>query len=158
MAKKGASIAWIRRSASSVFWMLIAAVLPVACTAPQAPRVDNPLVGNWVTAENASITIRPNTIVQHQPDGETTMLDKSVCHGEYRFAYDTKSRQELTSLIPRQPELRQRLSDLLVEPSYPVAELGCDRGDQTYVLLNDRELLAIYRDGDIGAIERLARR
>jgi hypothetical protein len=47
---------------------------------------------------------------------------------------------------------------MLVEPSYPVAMLVCDRGDQTYVLLNDGELVAIYRDGDIGAIERLARR
>ncbi|MBV8090766.1 MAG: hypothetical protein JO139_14575 [Alphaproteobacteria bacterium] len=47
---------------------------------------------------------------------------------------------------------------MLVEPSYPVAMLDCDRGDQTYVLLNDGELVAIYRDGDIGAIERLARR
>jgi hypothetical protein len=47
---------------------------------------------------------------------------------------------------------------LLVEPSYPVARLDCDRGDQTYVLLNDHQLVAIYRDGDIGAIDRLARR
>jgi hypothetical protein len=49
------------------------------------------------------------------------------------------------------------LSDELAEQSYPVAELDCDKGDQTYVLLNDHQLLAIYRDGDIGAIERLAR-
>lgn len=138
--------------------MLIATALPLACTLPQPPSAENPFVGNWVTAENASITIRPDTIVQHQPDGESTMLDKSACRGVFRFAYSTKSRQELTGLIPRQPELRQRLSDLLVEPSYPVAELDCDRGDQTYVLLNDGQLLAIYRDGDIGAIERLARR
>ena len=39
-----------------------------------------------------------------------------------------------------------------------MAELDCDRGDQTYVLLNDRQLVAIYRDGDIGAIEQMARR
>ena len=50
------------------------------------------------------------------------------------------------------------MSDLLAEPSYPIAELDCDRGDQTYVLLNDRQIVAIYRDGDIGAIDRLARR
>jgi hypothetical protein len=47
---------------------------------------------------------------------------------------------------------------LLVAPTYPVASLRCDRGDHTYVLLNDRELVAIYRDGDIGVVERLARR
>jgi hypothetical protein len=76
----------------------------------------------------------------------------------FRFGYDTQSRQALTDLIARQPDLRKKLSELLVESSYPVARLDCDRGDQTYVLLNDRQLVAIYRDGDIGAIDRLARR
>jgi hypothetical protein len=132
--------------------------LLLACTPSEAPRVENLFVGNWVTAENASITIRPDTIVQHQPDGESTILDKTACRGVFRFAYGTKSRQALTSLVPRQPDLRQKLSDVLVEQTYPVAELDCDRGDHTYVLLNDGQLLAIYRDGDLGAIERLARR
>ena len=132
--------------------------LMLACTPSPAVRVEDPFVGNWVTAENASITIGPDTIVQHQPDGESTTLDKTACRGMFSFAHGTKSRQDLTSLVPRQPDLRQKISDILVEQSYPVAELNCDRGDQTYVLLNDRQLLAIYRDGDIGAIERLARR
>jgi hypothetical protein len=120
--------------------------------------VENPFVGDWLTAEDASITIRPDTIVQHQPDGESTTLDKNTCRGVFRFIYATKSRDALTGLISRQPDLRERLSTILVEQSYPIAELDCDRGDQTYVLLNNRQLLAIYRDGDIGAIERLARR
>ena len=68
------------------------------------------------------------------------------------------SSQALTALLPRQPGLGKNLSDLLVAPTYPVAQLHCDHGDQTYVLLNDNQLVAIYRDGDIGAIERLARR
>jgi hypothetical protein len=119
--------------------------------------MENPFLGTWVTAENASIVIRQDTIVQNQPDGQSTALDKNVCRGVFRFAYGTKTRQALTDLVPRQPELRHRLSDLLVEPSYPTAELDCDRGDQTYVLLNERQLVAIYRDGDIGAIDRLAR-
>jgi hypothetical protein len=120
--------------------------------------MEDPFVGNWVTAENAGITIGPDTIVQHQTDGESTTLDQTACRGRFRFAHGTKSRQDLTGLVPRQPDLREKISDILVEQSYPVAELNCDRGDQTYVLLNDRQLLAIYRDGDIGAIERLARR
>lgn len=135
----------------------VLAAIPLACALPQAPQTENRFVGTWVTADNASITIRPDTIVQHQPDGESTALDKNACRGIFRFSYGTKSRQALAALVPRQPELRQRLSDLLVEPNYPVAELDCDRGDQTYVLLNDRQLVAIYRDGDIGAIDRLAR-
>ncbi len=138
--------------------LITCSALVIACTPPPAVRVEDPFVGNWVTPENASITIRPDTIVQHQPDGESTTLDKAVCRGMFSFAHGTKSRHDLTSLVPRQPDLRQKISDILVEQSYPVAELNCDRGDQTYVLLNDRQLLAIYRDGDVGAIERLARR
>jgi hypothetical protein len=120
--------------------------------------VQNPFLGTWATADNDSVTIRQDTIVQTQPDGRSTALDKETCRGVFRFAYDTKSSQALTDLIARQPEVRKKLSELLVEPSYPVARLDCDRGDQTYVLLNDRQLVAIYRDGDIGAIDRLARR
>ena len=136
---------------------LIAAAVPFACTPPPPPQAGNPFIGHWVTTDNVSITIRADTIVQHQPDGESVALDKNTCRGIFRFSYGTKSRHALTALVPRQPELRQRLSDLLIEQTYPVAELDCDRGDQTYVLLNDRQLVAIYRDGDIGAIDRLAR-
>jgi hypothetical protein len=138
--------------------VITCSTLVLACTPSLPQRVEDPFAGNWVTAENASITIRPDTIVQHQPNGESTTLDQTACHGMFSFAHGTKSRQELAGLVPRQPDLRQKISDILVEQSYPVAELNCDRGDQTYVLLDDRQLLAIYRDGDIGAIERLARR
>jgi hypothetical protein len=130
----------------------------LACSFAPPPQVGNPFLGDWFTAEDARITIRSDTIVQHQPDGETTILDRNTCRGVFRFSYGTRTRDALTSLILRQPDLREKLSAALVEESYPVAELDCDRGDQTYVLLNDGQLLAIYRDGDIGAIERLARR
>jgi hypothetical protein len=138
--------------------VVLGAALPLACTPSPPPAVSNPFVGDWATAENAGITIRQDTIVQHQPDGQSTTLGTSTCAGVFRFTYGTKSREMLTNLVPRQPNLRQRLSQLLIEPSYPVAELDCDRGDQTYVLLDNRNLLAIYRDGDIGAVEQLARR
>jgi hypothetical protein len=137
--------------------VLILAAMPPACVAPE-PTVRNPFLGTWTTADNDSVTIRQDTIVQTQPDGRSTALDKDTCRGVFRFGYDTQSRQALTDLIARQLDLRKRLSDLLVEPSYPVARLDCDRGDQTYILLNDHQLVAIYRDGDIGAIDRLARR
>jgi hypothetical protein len=137
--------------------MVIIAAVPLACAPPASNRAESAFVGNWATGENASITIRPDTIIQHQPDGQSTALDMKSCRGVFRFTYGMKTRQALIGLLPRQPELQRRLSDLLVESSYPVAELACDRGDQTYVLINDRQLLVIYRDGDIGAIERLAR-
>ena len=145
-----------RRCLGRAVAVLISAAL-LACVAPES-SVQNPFIGTWATADNDSVTIRQDTIVQAQPDGRSTALDKETCRGVFRFVYDTKSRQTLTDLISRQPDLRKKLSELLVEPNYPVAMLDCDRGDQTYVLLNDRQLVAIYRDGDIGAIDRLARR
>ena len=147
-----------RRGFGRAIPVLVLAAVPLACVASPEPSVQNPFLGTWATAENDSVTIRQDTIVQTQPDGRSTALDKETCRGVFRFAYDTESRQALTDLIARQPEVRKKLSELLVEPSYPVARLDCDRGDQTYVLLNDRQLVAIYRDGDIGAIDRLARR
>ena len=147
-----------RRRLGRVVKLLILAAAPLGCAAPELPPVLNPFIGTWATADNDSVTIRQDTIVQTQPDGRSTALDKNTCGGVFRFVYETKSRQALTDLITRQPGLRQKLSELLVEPSYPTAQLDCDRGDQTYVLLNDRQLVAIYRDGDIGAIDRLARR
>jgi len=147
----------LRRILSLLAALAVASPL-LDCTVSPPPQVENSFLGDWVTAEDARITIRSDTIVQHQPDGETTTLDSSTCRGVFRFNYDTRTRDALTSLILRQPDLRERLSAALVEQSYPVAEVDCDRGDQTYVLLNDGQLLAIYRDGDIGAIERLARR
>jgi hypothetical protein len=146
-----------RRPFPRVLLMLLLA-LPAACAAPQPPQVQNPFVGTWADADNDTITIRRDTIVQHQPDGRSTALDNNACNGAFSFAYATWSRRELSGLLPRQPGLSKDLSDLLVAPSYPVAVLHCDHGDQTYVLLNDRQLVAIYRDGDIGTIERLVRR
>ena len=139
--------------------MMILGAFPLACAGPSPPSASsNPFIGTWATADNNSVTIRQDTVIQTQPDGRTTALDPATCRGVFRFGYDTKSREALTDLISRQPGLRRKLSEMLVEPSYPVATLDCDRGDQTYVLLNDGELVAIYRDGDIGATERLARR
>lgn len=142
---------------------LFAAALPLACAAPRPapappPRAANPFLGTWATADHASITFRPHTVLQNPPGGPPQAFGKDTCNGVFDFSYGTESRAELTSLVPRQPALRDRLSQLLLRPDYRVARLACDRGDQTYVLLNDREIVAIYRDGDIGAIERLARR
>ncbi len=134
--------------------------LPLACAMPRptAPQGDNPFLGTWVAAEHASITFRPDTVLQNALRGVPQAFDHDTCGGVFRFRYASKSREDLAALIPHQPGLRDQLSRLLPQPRYRVAELVCDRGDQTYVLLNENELLAIYRDGDIGGIERLARR
>ena len=136
---------------------MLSLLAQVACAAPQ-PQVQNPFLGTWANADNDAITIRADTVVVNQPNGQSTALGNAVCGGVFGFAYATWSSQTLTALVSRQPGLGKNLSELLVAPTYPVAQLHCDHGDQTYILLNDRQLVVIYRDGDIGAIERLARR
>ncbi|MGH7048404.1 MAG: hypothetical protein ACREE2_18660 [Stellaceae bacterium] len=140
----------------AIFVVLSGAI--AGCATPPPAQPQNAFVGTWADADNDTIAIRPDTVVQNQPDGRRVPLDGGVCDGVFNFGYATRSRGALTSLLPRQPGLAKSLSDLLVAPVYPVAVLHCGGGDQTYVLLNEHQLVAIYRDGDIGAIERLARR
>jgi hypothetical protein len=92
------------------------------------------------------------------PDkGTATTMDKSECNGVYTLAYGRMETAPLKQLFPSQPDLRKQIQELLVEPQYPVAELTCDRGGTTYLMLDDRQLVAIYRDGSIGGIERMTR-
>ena len=117
----------------------------------------NPFLGAWATPERNQITFRDSTLVV-SPTGEPqTEMSPQSCAGKFRFGYGRKSRDALTALVPQQPDLRARLGALLQQPEYPVAELGCDQGDNTYVLLDDRDLVAIYRDGNVAAVERLSR-
>jgi hypothetical protein len=134
----------------------LAAALPVACTMPEPPPA-NPFAGAWATAEHQQIAFRDNTVVVNPPDAAPTPMGAESCAGAFRFSYGRKSREALLGLTPHQPDLRNRLATILVQPDYPVAELACGAGDSTYVLLDERDLVAIHRDRDIGGIERLSR-
>jgi hypothetical protein len=136
---------------------LLPAIAVTACaTPPAAPS--NPFVGAWATSDNNTVALREDTVVESGPNGQTTPLGTGTCNGAFSFHYAVWRREALITLLPRQPGLSENLSELLTAPTYPVALLRCDQGDHTYVMLNNHELLAIYRDGDIGAVERLARR
>lgn len=150
---------WAPPALSRIAAVVILAALPLACVAPTpTPQPEqNPFLGVWANPDNDRITFRPDTVVQTQQDGQSTALDSNACAGVFHFGYGKRTREAIADLIPAQPDLRERLSHLLAAPSYPVAELACDQGDQTYVLLDDRELVAIYRDGTIAALERFSR-
>jgi len=135
----------------------LAVTVLAACAAPPAAP-PNPFVGSWANANNDTVALRQDTVVENAPGGGTVALDSAACSGAFNFGYTTWNTQALLALLPRQPNLTKNLAELLTAQSYPVAVLHCGQGDHTYVLLNDRELIAIYRDGDIGAVERLARR
>jgi len=56
-----------RKRFRRVVAVLILAAIPLACAAPE-PSVQNPFLGTWTTADNDSVTIRQDTVVQKSPD------------------------------------------------------------------------------------------
>jgi hypothetical protein len=145
----------IVKSLPRLVLLALAAALPIGCAGPEPPA--NPFAGAWTTAERQQIAFRDNTIILNPPDALPTAMAAESCAGAFRFGYGRKSREALIGLASQQPDLRGRLASLLVRPDYPVAELACGEGDSTYVLLGERDLVAIYRDRDIAGIERLSR-
>jgi hypothetical protein len=132
------------------------AVAPAACTIAPPPSL-NPFVGSWSTAERQQIAFRDDTVVFNPPGEKPTPLGAETCSGKFRFAYSRQTRDALLALAGRQADLRRRLTGLLVQPEYPVAEMTCGEGGTTYVMLGDRELVAIHHDLDIAGIERWSR-
>lgn len=137
--------------------LVLAAALPAAC-APATPFGPvNPFVGAWSTAERQQIAFRDDTVVMTPPGAPPTPLSAAVCDGRFGFRYDRKSRAALLAMTPQQPDLNRRLAGQLTVPEYNVAELTCGDGGTTYVLLGERQLLAIYRDRDIAGLASLTR-
>jgi len=135
--------------------LAFAAGLPVACATLEPPA--NPFVGAWTTAERQQVAFRDNTVVVQPPNAAPTAMAAESCDGAFRFGYGRKSREALLGLTPHQPDLKKKLAALLVRLDYSVAELACGEGASTYVLLDDRDLVVIHRDRDIGGIETLSR-
>jgi hypothetical protein len=135
----------------------LAALLPAACGAISPPPPANPFAGPWSTAERQQIAFRDDTVVFHPPGEKPTPLGAETCSGKFRFAYNRQGRDALLAMAGRQGDLRRRLTEVLVQPEYPVAELSCGEGGTTYVMLGDKELVAIHRDQDIAGVERWSR-
>jgi hypothetical protein len=137
---------------------LFAAGFLAACV-PEAPEQPaSPFFGDWTTAEGDGVGFRAATLVQNRSDGTTVTLGSDTCDGAFRFAYGERSRAELMRQAGQLRDVRQALDRLLTYPSYEVAELTCGSGTQTYVLLDEARLVAIYRVEDIARLEPLSRR
>ncbi len=136
----------MRRIVTTLPRLAVSALLAALAAGCAAPPPVNPFAGAWATADRQQIAFR-----------DDTAMGAESCAGAFRFGYGRKSREALIGLAPHQPDLRGKLASLLVRPDYPVAELGCGEGDSTYVLLDERDLVAIYRDRDVAGIERLSR-
>jgi hypothetical protein len=150
------------RRARQCAFLVLMATFPAACAMPPPPPAAalppaNPFLGTWADSDHDRITFRPDTVVLDTATGPGTPLGKATCNGVFRFAYASRTRAELTALIPQQQDVRDKLAKLLTRPQYRVAALGCYQGDNTYVLLGDHEIVAIYRDGDIAGLDRMTR-
>ncbi len=133
-------------------------LIPAACVGLEGgERPTNPFVGAWATAERERVTFRNDTIVLTPPNGPPTPMSGAECAGKFSFRYGQMTTASLTGVAVLQPDLNQRLRGLLPRPDYPVVEITCDRGASLYVLLDDRNLVAIYRDRDVVGLDRLSR-
>ena len=117
----------------------------------------NPLIGTWATADRNKVTFAAEAVIVTPDKGAPTTMSKAECNGVYTLAYGRMQTAPLKQLFPKQADLTGQLNRLLVKPEYPVAEVTCDRGGTTYLMLDDGQVLAIYRDGAVGGIERMTR-
>jgi hypothetical protein len=140
-------------------WRLAAmlmALLPTACLEAIYAR-DSPLIGAWTNTDNDHILFKPDTIIMTPNKSQPMAMSEAECNGVFKLAYGRMETAPLHDLFPKQPDLRDKLKVLLVQPEYPVADVTCDHGGTTYLLLDDHDVLAIYRDGAVGGVEQLTR-
>jgi hypothetical protein len=133
------------------------ALLPAACAFFEPAPPASPLIGTWVTADRDRITFRTDTIILSPDKGPQTTMSAAECNGVFRLNYGRMETAPLIALFPGQPDLSARLKAALVRPIYPAADMTCDHGGTTYLLVGDRDLVAIYRDGGVGGMQRLSR-
>jgi hypothetical protein len=144
-----------RRLARSISILL--ALSPAACADFGFGPTPNGFIGAWTTADSGKVSFNEDTVVLTSPEGKPTPVSAAECSGGFFFHYGRMTRESITGIAAAQPDIDRKLSDMLVSPVYPVAELGCDRSTSTYVMLDERDLVAIYRDRDVVGLDRMTR-
>jgi len=139
--------------------VIAAALIPAACAqfGATSTRSGNPFFGVWQTADHDEIAFNSDTVELAPPKGNRIPITAAQCNGGYFFHYGRMTRDSLVGTTASQPDVRNRLSAMLKEPVYPVAEMGCDHGTSTYVLLDPSHLVVIYRDRDVVGLDRMER-
>lgn len=139
--------------------LAVSAMLLTASCAffPFGQEPANPLIGSWATVDRNKVTFRPDAVVV-TPDKEQPMtMGPRDCNGAYRLQYGRMDTAALKRSFPSQPDLQGKLQQLLTKPEYPVADVTCDRGGTTYLMLDDRRMIAVYRDNGLGGLETYSR-
>jgi hypothetical protein len=139
--------------------IVFACLAPAACI-PFGGRQEsssNPFHGVWQTADHDEIAFGDDTVELAPPKGKRIPITAAQCNGGYFFHYGRMTRDSLLGTTASQPDVKNRLSAILKDPVYPVAEMGCDHGTSTYVLLDPSHLVVIYRDRDVVGLDRMKR-
>lgn len=137
--------------------LILLALLPAACADFAFSPTPNQFIGAWKAGDSGNVSFNEDTVVLTSPGGKPTPISAAECNGGFRFRYGRMTRGSLAGIAAAQPDIDRKLSDMLTNPVYPVAELTCDSGVSTYVMLDDHDIVAIYRDRDVVGLDRMTR-
>jgi len=135
----------------------VAALLLTSCGLLPGEQSSNPLIGTWATPDRNQVTFRGNDVVLTPDKGAATTMGPGDCNGVYKLQYGRMMTGSLEQSFPSQPDLQSKLKQLLTKPEYPVADVTCDRGGTTYLMLDERRMIAVYRDAGVGGVESYSR-
>jgi hypothetical protein len=137
---------------------VLGALLCASCSfVPFGQSPTSPLIGNWADADHNKVTFRDDAVVLTPDNGQATTMGASACNGVYKLQYGRMMTAALQQSFPSQPDLQSKLKQFLTKPEYPVADVTCDQGGTTYLMLDDSRVLAVYRDAGVGGTESLSR-
>jgi hypothetical protein len=136
----------------------LATLLATSCSfLPFQQQSASPLFGTWATADHNKVTFRADAVVVAPDKGQVTTLGPGDCNGVYKLLYGRMDTAALRRSFSAQADLQAKLKQLLTKPEYLVADVTCDQGGTTYLMLDDRQMLAVYRDAGVGGVEALSR-
>lgn len=136
---------------------VLAMLSATSCAFLPGATPPNPLIGSWSTADHNRVTFNPESVVVTPDKSRPMTMGAADCNGVYKLQYGRMTTASLEQSFPSQPDLQSKLKQYLTRPEYPVADVTCDRGGTTYLMLDDRRLLAVYRDAGVGGVETYSR-
>jgi len=136
---------------------VLGVLLCASCGFVESTAPASPLLGSWADPDHNKVTFQPDAVVLTPDKGEATTMGPSACNGVYKLQYGRMMTPALQQSFASQPDLENKLKQFLTKPEYPVADVTCDQGGTTYLMLDDSQMLAVYRDAGVGGTETLSR-
>lgn len=136
---------------------VVAGLLPAACAFFPLESSPSPLIGTWTTEDRNQVAFHADSVVVTPDKGQAATMGPGDCNGNYKLVYGRMGTAPLEAAFPAQPDLQSKLKQVLAQPDYPVADVTCGDGGTTYLMLDERQMIAVYRDAGVGGVERLTR-